>query len=127
VLPSFHPLAERGRLKRQDLRDDPVPRWLKASRELAAFRAGVDHLGPDAKIPDGPPVTNIVQLLESVALGEGVAFLPASAADLYRRRDVVYVPVSDISPSHVAVAWPEASRSKATAAFVRAAVEAAVE
>jgi DNA-binding transcriptional LysR family regulator len=125
VLPRFHRLAERARLKRQDLQDDPVPRWPKASRELAAFRAAVDHLGADAKIPDGPAVTNIVQLLETVALGEGVAFLPASAADLYRRRDVVYVPVADITPSQVAVAWPEASRSRATATFVRAAVEAA--
>ena len=127
VLPSGHRLAERGRLKRQDLMDEPVPRWPKASRELAAFRAAVDHLGPDARIPDGPPVANLVELLECVAMGEGVAFLPESAADLYKRRDVVYVPVSDITPSQVAIAWPEASRSRATAAFVRAAVESARE
>ena len=125
VLPTSHPLARRRRIARADLRDEPVPRWPHATRELAAFRAAVDHLGAGAAIPDGPEVSNIAQLLELVALGAGVAFLPQSAADLFRRRDVAYVPVADISPSHVAVAWPEASRSKATAAFVRAALEAA--
>jgi hypothetical protein len=38
---------------------------------------------------------------------------------------VVFRPVADLSPSVISVVWPQASRSLATAAFVRAAVEVA--
>ena len=43
-----------------------------------------------------------------------VAVLPAS-----------HVPVSDLSPSEVMAAWPDTSRSRAVAGFVRAAVDVA--
>jgi hypothetical protein len=36
-----------------------------------------------------------------------------------------FVPVSDLSPSQVLAAWPEVSRSRAVAGFVRAAAEVA--
>jgi hypothetical protein len=35
------------------------------------------------------------------------------------------VPVSDLRPSEVVAAWPDTSRSRAVAGFVRAAVEVA--
>jgi hypothetical protein len=37
----------------------------------------------------------------------------------------VFVPVSDLRPSEVMAAWPDTSRSRAVAGFVRAAVEVA--
>lgn len=74
---------------------------------------------------DGRVVSDIVQLLEVVALGQAVAFLPASTSARHPRPDVVYRPVSGLSPSTVAVAWPEVSRSLTVAAFVRAASEVA--
>jgi hypothetical protein len=40
---------------------------------------------------------------------------------------VVYRPVAGLSPSTLAVAWPQTSRSLAVAAFVRAAVEVATK
>jgi hypothetical protein len=60
-----------------------------------------------------------------VTLGGAVAYLPASVAHQHNSADVAFVPVSDLSPSEVMVAWPLASSSRAVAAFVRAAVEAA--
>jgi hypothetical protein len=54
-----------------------------------------------------------------------VAFLPASLAAQHPRADVVYRPVAGLSPSTLAVAWPQTSRSLAVAAFVRAAAEVA--
>jgi hypothetical protein len=41
------------------------------------------------------------------------------------RAELVFVPVSDLSPSEVVVAWPDTSRSRAVASFVQAAVEVA--
>ena len=47
------------------------------------------------------------------------------ANDQHRSADLVFVPVSDLSPSEVVAAWPDTSRSRAVAGFVRTAVEVA--
>ena len=80
---------------------------------------------PAAALYGGPLVSDLAQLLETVALSQAVAFLPASTAARYPRTDLVYRPVTDLSPSVVAVAWQHGSRSPVIAAFVRAAVEVA--
>jgi DNA-binding transcriptional LysR family regulator len=91
---------------------------------LAADGTAADPAAP-IHIPDGPEVHDFAQLAEVVALGLGVAFLPASAAELYPRSDLVYVPVRDVTPSNVLVVWPSHSTSRAVAAFVQAALDAA--
>jgi hypothetical protein len=60
-----------------------------------------------------------------VTLGNAVAYVPVSAADQYRSAGLAVVPVSDLSPSEIVAAWPDTSRSRAVAAFVRVAVEVA--
>jgi DNA-binding transcriptional LysR family regulator len=65
------------------------------------------------------------QLLDVVALGQAVAYVPISVASRHGCPELVFVPVSDLSPSEVVAAWPDTSRSPAVASFVRAAVEAA--
>jgi DNA-binding transcriptional LysR family regulator len=62
------------------------------------------------------------QLLDVVALGQAVAFVPQSAAGRYGGGDRVFIPVADLAPTEVVIAWPEVSRSPAVAAFVRIAV-----
>jgi hypothetical protein len=57
-----------------------------------------------------------------------VAVLPVSLADQYRSAaDLVFVPVTDLSPSEVVAAWPGTSRSRAFAAFVRVVVKVAAD
>ena len=73
----------------------------------------------------GPEINDISQLLDAVMLGNAVAYLPISVADQHRAADLAFVPVSDLSPSEVMAAWPDTSRSRAVAGFVRAAVEVA--
>jgi DNA-binding transcriptional LysR family regulator len=132
ALASGHRLARRQRLRRADLAGEPVPRWPGADEATTAYWTGRDPASmadtwpePEGEpAPDaGPVVGDIAQLLEAVALGQAVAFLPASVADRYTRADVTYRPVADVSPSTVAVAWPETSRSPAVAAFVQAAID----
>ncbi|MCQ4041460.1 LysR family transcriptional regulator [Streptantibioticus rubrisoli] len=119
VLPHTHRLIAAKLLCRQDLAGEPVPRWRSEGHREAAYRAAVDHLPPEHPLPPGPEVNNLMELLEMVALGQGVAFLSESTAAQHRRADLVHVPVSDISPSRIYVAWPQGSRSPAVAAFVR--------
>jgi hypothetical protein len=39
------------------------------------------------------------QLLDAVALGQAIAFLPASVASRHAVPDLAFVPVTDLSPS----------------------------
>ncbi|WLW50462.1 LysR family transcriptional regulator [Streptomyces sp. YU58] len=68
---------------------------------------------------------DLAQLLMLVALGEVVPLLPASVAARYPRPGVVYRPAPDTPPAVLTIAWPQQSRSTATAALVRAATSVA--
>jgi DNA-binding transcriptional LysR family regulator len=131
VLPARHRLATRRRLCRADLTGERTPQWTQADPASTAYWAGRDGASlaatwpePDTigPTPTGPMVGDLAQLLEVVALGQAIAFVPASTARRYPRTDVAYVPVTDLSPSGLVVAWPQASRSPAVAAFVRTAI-----
>jgi DNA-binding transcriptional LysR family regulator len=132
VLPAAHRLAGRAELKRADLAGEPMPHWAgHADPASAAHWTGADTPGPAA--PDlaaqdhgaGPEINDISQLVDAVTLGRAVAYVPASAAAQFLLAGLAVVPVTDLSPSQVMIAWPDTSRSPAVAAFVRTATEAA--
>ena len=129
VLPACHRLAGRPELRRADLAGEPMPRWAGQSDPVAAaYWTGTDTPSPARNQddhPPGPEINHISQLLDAVALGNAVAYVPVSAAGQYRSAGLAVVPVSDLSPSELVAAWPESSRSRAVAGFVRAAVEVA--
>ncbi len=125
VLPAGHPLAARRELRRADLAGEPMPRWAGRPDPAAhAYWTGTDTPSR-AERPPGPEINDLSQLLDAVTLGNAVAYVPISVADQHRSADLVFVPVSDLSPSDVVAAWPNTSRSRAVAGFVRAAVEVA--
>ena len=133
VLPSGHPLAARPELRRADLAGQPMPRWTGPADPAAhAYWTGADTASATRNQDDrhtgtvpGPEINDISQLLDAVTLGHAVAYVPISVADQPRSANLVFVPVSDLSSSQVVAAWPETSRSRAVADFVRVAVEAA--
>jgi DNA-binding transcriptional LysR family regulator len=124
VLPAHHRLAARPELRRADLAGEPMPRWAgRPDPAAAAYWAG-GH--PAAERAPGPEINDVSQLLDAVALGNAVAYVPVSLADQHRSAPgLVFVPVTDLTPSEVVAAWPGPSRSRAVAAFVRAAIEVA--
>ena len=63
-------------------------------------------------------------MLSMVELGRVIFFVPAYYASIHARKRIAFVPVSDVSPSRVVIAWPEKARSVTLARFVRAAVDA---
>jgi DNA-binding transcriptional LysR family regulator len=124
VLPAHHRRAGRTELCRADLAGEPMPRWAGQPAPAAAAYWTGGH--PAGQAPPGPEINDITQLLDAVALGNAVAYVPVSLADQYRSAPgLVFVPVTDLSPSETVAAWPQRSRSRAVAAFVRAATEVA--
>ncbi|MEU4825022.1 LysR family transcriptional regulator [Actinomadura sp. NPDC023710] len=109
VVARGHRLAGRAEVSMADLEGEVLPR-----RPHAA--------GPG----DGPVIGDGGQLMQLIALGRMVAVLPESMRGLLRE-DLTAVPVRDAEPTTLVLAWAEASRSRALAAFVRstAAVAAA--
>ncbi|MFF0612771.1 hypothetical protein ACFYUD_29315 [Nocardia tengchongensis] len=46
--------------------------------------------------------------LEHVAAGHGIIFLPLSVMTFYTRPDLCHVPVADLAPNRVSLAWSAA-------------------
>lgn len=104
LLPADHRLAAKEAVELADLAGDTllqppeiVPEWRDPAagsvvRPAAGFRS-------------------MEEKLEHVAAGHGLVVLPESAAVFYRRPDVVVVPVTDLGPTRVALAWSADRRS----------------
>jgi DNA-binding transcriptional LysR family regulator len=108
VLPLDHPLAAKDGISISDLAaehllqpPDAVPEWRDIAVELRSGR------------PVKPPsVTYTVEeKLEHVAAGRGLSVLPLSTATFYTRPDITSVPIDDIGPNQVCLAWDKTRES----------------
>ncbi|MFE0487301.1 LysR family transcriptional regulator [Streptomyces griseoaurantiacus] len=119
VLPAGHRLAGRESVAIADLAaehllqdPDAVPEWRDVAVEMReGNRTGV------------PPMYQVEEKLELVAAAAGVCVLPLSTARFYTRPDVIPVPIDDIGPTHVCLAWVAARRSPLVRDFVEVAEE----
>ena len=118
MLPADHRLAGKPSLRIADLADDhllqdpdAVPEWRDVALELRDGTAG-----------RVPIFQSVEEKLEHVAAGNGISVLPLSTATFYTRPDVVAVPVEDIGPNHVCLAWTATRRSKAIHDFADVAI-----
>ena len=109
------PIAE---LAGEHLPQDPdaVPEWRDIALELRK---------PDR--PGVPRIDSVEEKLELVAAGAGISVIPLSTATFYTRPDVVGVPVEDIGPNHVCLAWLASRRSPLIDAFADAAASLALQ
>ncbi|MBP0455463.1 MULTISPECIES: LysR family transcriptional regulator [unclassified Kitasatospora] len=105
-LPAGHRLAGRAGISVLEVNDEPLM-WTER-----APRAWVDWWAvnprPDGSTPRwGPTNDNVEEMLEQVAEGAAICFAPAGLARYYARPDLVWVPLTDVEPLRVALAWPE--------------------
>jgi len=117
VLPAAHALARRPWLRLSDLENEPLPAGTDA-----VVRVGGTGL---PRRPAPQQVHDLAQLLKLVEIGQLCAILPLSVAERYPRPEIAVRPIVDAPPAVLSVGWPEASRSLAVAAFVRAATRVA--
>ncbi|GHF61831.1 LysR family transcriptional regulator [Kitasatospora xanthocidica] len=121
ALPAGHRLAGEpsvvmAELGGERLLQDPdaVPEW----RDLPV---------PAGRRPERarPSADTVEEKLEYVAAHEGMVVLPLSVAAFYTRSDVVHVPISDIAPNRVCLAWAAGRTSPLLAEFAELATELA--
>lgn len=118
VVASAHPLAGKESVQVADLAadhllqdPDAVPEWRDISVEL--------RTGERRPIP---AIRSVEEKLELVADGQGIAVIPQSTANFYTRPGIAALPVEDLSPNHVAAAWPTGRTTTLVRDFVDAAI-----
>jgi DNA-binding transcriptional LysR family regulator len=101
AVPSSHPVTELTAIEINQVSGLPL---LQDRSEVPEWRGAVADLQPWSA-PDLRRRPAIEETLERVALGEGIAILPAGIAGFYRRPDISYVHVVDVAPRMVALAY----------------------
>ncbi|GLY36899.1 LysR family transcriptional regulator [Amycolatopsis sp. NBRC 101858] len=116
VLRTDHRLAGKesvlvGDLAGEHLLNDPdaVPEWRDVAVELR-----------DGAAPRWRGFRSVEEKLEHVAAGRGIAVIPRSTSAYYTRPDLAHVPVEDLPPNEVCLAWVAARRSPLISAFAEA-------
>jgi LysR family transcriptional regulator, benzoate and cis,cis-muconate-responsive activator of ben and cat genes len=104
LLPATHRLATRPALRRADLAGEEVFTWSEGCPST------------------GGEIRDTGQVGQLVALGRSLAILPGSFAD-HLPPELIAVPLADGATATVVMAWPEDSRSRALAVFLRLAEE----
>jgi len=110
AVPAAHRLAQEESVEIDQLAHEAMLRYDSAPTHDVGHPADVEG------------VRTMEEKLEAVAMGRGVALLPESAAKYYQRADIVYIPVTDGAPYHVALATVSAaSKRPEVEAFIAAA------
>lgn len=101
VLPAHHRLAGKHSISIADLAaeqllqdPDAVPEWRDLPGRTSAGETG-----------SWPVFHTVEEKLEHVATSGGVLVLPLSTAAYYTHTDVAHVPIDDIGPNEVCLAW----------------------
>jgi len=111
-----HALAGRSALSVNELTDEPIMWTRRAPRYWVDWWAVNPR--PDGREPRwGPENENVEEMLEQVADGSAYCIVPASMTEFYARPDLVWVPLSDVDPLRIALAWRERDTSPLVAAF----------
>lgn len=114
MVPADHPLAAHDHLRAADLAGLP---WLRVPAAESAWTKFWFH-HPLNEPATGPEIRSGVEWVPAVESGRGVMFtLPTLAAD-YIPPEIAAVPVIDIEPGTVLLAWSAESQDPLVEAFV---------
>ena len=119
IVPTTHPLAGKHTIHITDLAADHL---LQDPNAVPEWRDIAEELRTNLRRPV-PVINSVEEKLELVAGGQGIAVIPASTAAFYTRADVAAIPIDDLSPNHVAAAWPTGRTTPLIEEFVEAAAE----
>lgn len=111
VMAEDHRLAERPVLSARDLVAEPfLETRLVRDSAFAEYWYLRRLKGPGAPAVAGRAAT-VEEWLGELALGRGVSLVPAGMMEEFRKPGLVFVPVTDLEPSSVVLAWHPARES----------------
>jgi DNA-binding transcriptional LysR family regulator len=111
-----HPLAGRASLSVDELTDEPIMWTRRAPRYWVDWWAVNPR--PSGREPTwGPENDNVEEMLEQVADGSAYCIVPTSMTEYYARPDLAWVPLDDVDPLRIALAWRERDGSPLVAAY----------
>jgi DNA-binding transcriptional LysR family regulator len=112
VLPAGHRLARQENAELADLSGEQML--------LADVPGWQEQPDPRGSPPQPPPPSwqRIEEMFEHVAAGRGALVLPLSLARYFNRPDVARVPVADVDPAAVCLAWGSSPHSALRAEYV---------
>jgi DNA-binding transcriptional LysR family regulator len=114
AVPSSDPLAAEHVISREDVLDRICVRLPDGTDPV--FR---HYWQPNAS-PDGPVVRSLDECLHAVLWRRAIAFLPEHAARRHPVEGISYVPVGDLPPTGLVLAWRRADQSPLVAGYVDA-------
>jgi DNA-binding transcriptional LysR family regulator len=115
-LATTHALAGRASLSVNELTAEPIMWTRRAPRYWVDWWAVNPR--PDGREPRwGPENENVEEMLEQVADGSAYCIVPTSMTEFYARPDLAWVPIADVDPLRIALAWRERDVSPLVAAF----------
>ncbi|WP_414941733.1 LysR family transcriptional regulator [Amycolatopsis sp. cmx-11-51] len=118
-LAADHRLAKRRSVTIKHLQTEPIMWTSKAPKPWVDWWAVNPR--PDGSEPVwGPQNDNVEEMLEQVAGGLAICIGPSSMATYYARPDLVWLPITDIEPLRIAIAYPLSSTNPLVAAFAAA-------
>jgi DNA-binding transcriptional LysR family regulator len=100
ALPAAHALAERESVTFDELRDEPFLALPQSAGPLRDYwLAGATNVVAE--------INDTEETYEAVSSGIGICLLAAGNAPIFDRGDVTMLPVTDLSPAELVLAWHE--------------------
>jgi DNA-binding transcriptional LysR family regulator len=124
ALSAGHPLAGRSSVSFEEIAGEPVAALPASAGPARDFWLAADSRG-DAPARVAAEVSTADEVFEVVASGAAIVLLAEGNAVIYSRPGIVCVPVSDLAPARLAIAWRRGDRRLAVRDFVRACRDAA--
>jgi DNA-binding transcriptional LysR family regulator len=119
ALSSRHPLAHRRSVAFADIRDEAFVALPKSAGQLREFwLASAERNGDSANV--AAEVTSADETFEVVSSGGAIVLLAEGNAVIYMRPGIVCIPVEDLRPAQLAIAWRTADHRGAVKSFVQA-------
>lgn len=110
AVPDSDPLATRPSVRLTDLAERPVV--------LCATAATTAELWPEGRRPRTFEVANVDEWLTVIATGEAVGVTAEATRQSHPHPGVRYLPLTDVPPVTVRMAWPHTPTHPATLAFL---------
>jgi len=126
ALSTRHPLAKRSEIEFVELAAESFLALPQSAGPLRAFWLGADQPG-GTPVRVAAEVTSADETFEVVSSGTAVVLLAEGNAIIYSRPGIRCIPVSDLGPAQLAVAWHHADRRTAVQGFARACIDAISE